>query len=103
MIHGSAYGENTTSTTERLMAGLDIINTLQETYETKAPVWIDNAESYNDFNIPKMDCQMILLKVADPIYEYEIGADGKPVIGVDGNPIIEKVLYDGSLKVEVGE
>jgi len=103
MIHGSAYGENTTSTTERLMAGLDIINTLQETYETKAPVWIDNAESYNDFNIPKMDCQMILLKVADPIYEYEIGADGKPVIGVDGNPIIEKVLYDGRLKVEAGE
>ena len=101
MIHGSPYGENTTSTTERLMAGLDIINTLQETYETKAPVWIDNAEAYNDFNIPEMDCQMILLKVASPVYEYKTDADGNPVLGTDGKPIIEKVLYDGSLKVEV--
>lgn len=64
MVHGSPYGENTTSTTERLMAGLDIINTLQEIYEVKAPIWIDNAESYNDFNIPQMDCQMVLLNVS---------------------------------------
>jgi DNA repair exonuclease SbcCD ATPase subunit len=64
MIHGSPYGENTTSTTERLMAGLDIIGTLQEIYEVKAPIWVDNAESYNDFNIPQMGCQMVLLSVS---------------------------------------
>ena len=73
MVHGSPYGENTTSTTERLMAGLDIINTLQEIYEIKAPIWIDNAESYNDFNIPKMDCQMILLNVSE---DSEIRVEG---------------------------
>jgi DNA repair exonuclease SbcCD ATPase subunit len=65
MVHGSAFGENTTSTTERLMAGLDIICTLQEIYETKAPIFIDNKESYNDWNIPQMDCQMVLLSVSD--------------------------------------
>jgi DNA repair exonuclease SbcCD ATPase subunit len=65
MVHGSPYGENTTSTTERLMAGLDIINTLQEIYEVKAPIWIDNAEAYNYHNIPEMDCQMIQLHVSE--------------------------------------
>lgn len=65
MVHGSVYGENTTSTTERLMAGLDIISTLQEIYDTKAPIFIDNKESYNDWNIPQMDCQMVLLSVSD--------------------------------------
>lgn len=73
MVHGSPYGENTTSTTERLMAGLDIINTLQEIYEIKAPIWVDNAESYNDFNIPKLDCQMILLNVSE---DSEIRVEG---------------------------
>ncbi len=73
MIHGSAYGENTTSTTERLMAGLDIINTLQEIYQVKAPIFVDNAESYNEFNIPQMDCQMIQLFVSD---DKEIRVEG---------------------------
>lgn len=63
MIHGSVYGENTTSTTERLMAGLDIVATLQDIYQIKAPVFIDDADLYNDWNIPEMDCQMILLLV----------------------------------------
>jgi hypothetical protein len=26
---------------------------------------VDNAETVNDFNLPKMDCQLILLKVTD--------------------------------------
>jgi hypothetical protein len=73
MVHGSPYGENTTSTTERLMAGLDIINTLQEIYQVKAPIFVDNAESYNDFNIPQMDCQMILLNVSE---DSEIRVEG---------------------------
>jgi DNA repair exonuclease SbcCD ATPase subunit len=65
MVHGSPYGENTTSTTERLMAGLDIVNTLQEIYGVKAPVFIDNAEAYNEQNVPKLDCQMIELFVSE--------------------------------------
>lgn len=64
-IHGAPYGENTTSTTERLMAGLDIVSTLQEIYGVKAPIWIDGKESYNDKNVPMMDCQMVMLTVSD--------------------------------------
>ena len=29
------------------------------------PIFIDNAESVNDFNLPDMDCQLIKLKVSD--------------------------------------
>ena len=47
----------------RIVAGLKIIKALQEFYGIYAPVFIDNAEGINDFNIPKMDCQLILLKV----------------------------------------
>lgn len=64
-IHGSEYGDNTTSQTEKLMAGLDVINTLQEIYGVKAPIWIDNKESYNDWNVPDMDSQLITLTVSE--------------------------------------
>ena len=49
----------------RIVVGLDIISTLQEAYGVKAPVWIDNAEGINGFNIPEMDCQMVTLAVSD--------------------------------------
>ena len=64
-IHGTDYGENTTSTTERLMAGMDIVATLQDIYGVKAPIFIDNKESYNDANVPEMDCQLIMLSVSE--------------------------------------
>lgn len=49
----------------RIVAGLKIIKALQELYGVSAPIFVDNAESVNDFNFPKMDCQMILLTVSD--------------------------------------
>lgn len=49
----------------RIVVGLDIIATLQDIYEVKAPVWVDNAEGLNDFNLPAMDCQMVTLSVSD--------------------------------------
>lgn len=49
----------------RVIAGLDIISALQEIYGVTAPIFIDNAESINDFNVPNMDGQLILLKVSD--------------------------------------
>ena len=64
-INGSDYGDNTTSTTERMMAGMDIINTLQELNEVKAPIFLDDADLYNDFNIPEMGCQVIKLCVSE--------------------------------------
>lgn len=49
----------------RVVAGLDIISALQEIYDVTAPIFIDNAESVNDFNLPDMSGQMILLKVSN--------------------------------------
>ena len=49
----------------KIIAGLDIISSLSGLYGVTAPVFIDNAEALNDFNIPEMDSQMVLLKVSD--------------------------------------
>ncbi len=49
----------------RIVAGLDIISSLSELYDVYCPIFTDNAESINEFNIPNMDSQMILLEVTD--------------------------------------
>lgn len=49
----------------RIVAGLDVIRAFQTARGVYAPIFLDNAESINDFNIPPMQCQMILLKVDD--------------------------------------
>lgn len=49
----------------KILAGLDVISALSELYGVSAPVFVDGAESINDFRIPDMDCQMVLLKVSD--------------------------------------
>lgn len=49
----------------KIIAGLAIISSLSALYGVSAPIFIDNAEALNDFNIPSMDCQMVLLKVSD--------------------------------------
>lgn len=49
----------------RIVAGLKIINALQQLYGVSAPIFIDNAESINEFNFPDMDCQLILLTVSE--------------------------------------
>lgn len=64
-INGSDYGENTTSTTERMMAGMDIIRTLQSIYQAEVPIFLDDADLYNDWNIPDMDSQIIKLCVSE--------------------------------------
>lgn len=53
------------NSSHKIIAGLDIISSLSALYGVSAPIFIDNAEALNDFNIPEMDCQMALLKVSD--------------------------------------
>lgn len=53
------------NTGHRIVAGLDIINTLSELYGVVAPIFIDNAESVNEFNLPELAAQMVLLSVSD--------------------------------------
>ena len=62
MVNGVPFSDLNTG--HRVVAGLDIISALQRIYEVTAPIFIDNAESVNDFNIPDMDGQLILLKVS---------------------------------------
>lgn len=58
----------------RIIAGLQIIKALQKLYGAYLPIFIDNAESVNDFNLPDMDCQIISLKVTeDRELKVEVG------------------------------
>lgn len=49
----------------RIVAGLDIIRSLSEMYGVSCPIFVDNAESLNEFNVPDMDAQLILLSVSE--------------------------------------
>lgn len=62
-VNGVPYGSLNNG--HRLVAGLQIIKALQTMYKAYMPIFVDNAESLNDFNIPDMDCQLIKLKVSE--------------------------------------
>lgn len=62
-INGVPYGSLNAG--HRIVAGLQIIKALQTLYGVYMPIFIDNAESVNNFNLPTMNCQMILLKVSE--------------------------------------
>lgn len=49
----------------RIVAGLDIIRSLSEMCGVSCPIFVDNAESLNEFNVPDMDAQLILLSVSE--------------------------------------
>lgn len=69
-INGVPYGSLNAG--HRIVAGLQIIKALQGLYGVSMPVFVDNAESVNDFNMPVMDCQIILLKVSDGDLRVEV-------------------------------
>ena len=62
-VNGVPY--NTLNSGHRIVAGLTIIKALQRLYDCNSLVFIDNAETINEVNIPAMDNQLILLKVTD--------------------------------------
>ena len=49
----------------RIIAGLDIIQSLSNLYEVSCPVFIDNSEAVNEVNFPEMNAQMIHLAVTN--------------------------------------
>lgn len=49
----------------RIIAGLDIIQSLSNLYEVSCPVFIDNSEAVNEVNFPDMNAQTIHLAVTD--------------------------------------
>lgn len=62
-VNGVPY--STLNSGHRIVAGLDIIRSLSELYGVSVPIFIDNAESLNEFNVPDMDAQLILLSVSE--------------------------------------
>lgn len=59
----------------RIVAGLDIIRSISELYGVKCPIFIDNSESVNEFNIPDMGTQMIFLEVTED-KEMKVESEG---------------------------
>lgn len=57
----------------RIIAGLQIIKTLQSVFDSSAPIFVDNSEAVNEYNYPHMDCQMVFLQVTDD-KELKVGA-----------------------------
>lgn len=62
-VNGVPY--STLNSGHRIVAGLDIIRSLSELYGVSCPIFVDNAESLNEFNVPNMDTQLILLTVTE--------------------------------------
>lgn len=62
-VNGVPY--STLNSGHRIVAGLDIIRSLSELYGVNVPIFVDNAESLNEFNVPDMDAQLILLSVTE--------------------------------------
>ena len=63
-IDGYRFGEST-NTGREIRGKLDICQSLQKFYGMSVPIILDNAESINEFNLPEIDSQLILLTVTD--------------------------------------
>jgi len=62
--NGSYYGDNVSSGAEKIIIGLEFIRGLQKILGISTFVVIDNAESINEYNIPKMESQLIEIRVS---------------------------------------
>ena len=60
LINGVPYSN--ANSTGKINAGIEVINTLSEFYNVQAPIWVDNAESYNKLSDTKS--QLIRLIVS---------------------------------------
>jgi DNA repair exonuclease SbcCD ATPase subunit len=49
----------------RIVFGIKMIDLLSKLYNVQVPVFVDNAESVNDWNLPNVNYQLILLKVTE--------------------------------------
>jgi hypothetical protein len=62
-VNGVPYGSLNNG--NRIVAGLEIIKTLQRIFNVSIPVFVDNAEAISTGNFPEMECQVIKLIVTD--------------------------------------
>jgi len=64
MVDGYLFGD-TTNEGREIAAKIDICQSIQKIKGISCPIFLDRAESINDFNIPEVDCQIVLLSVTD--------------------------------------
>lgn len=63
-IDGKAFNESL-NTGKELEGKLDICEGLQNFYDKHYPIFLDNAESINSWNVPEVDTQLVLLTVTE--------------------------------------
>ena len=68
------------NTGAKIQAGLDIISGLQEIYQVRMPIFIDNAEAVTDWKI-NLECQQIKLFADSKYKELTFFANGERVEG----------------------
>lgn len=96
-VDGKRFGDST-NTGREIIAKLDICNSLQKFFGISLPVFLDGAESINKDKIPKIENQLILLKVISPMYLDENGNLNE--VDETFNPYKHKIVDDGHLRIE---
>lgn len=56
---------------DRLLVEIAMVRGFQKMNNLDLPIWIDNSESINDYRLPDLDTQMIVLKVTDGKLQVE--------------------------------
>lgn len=56
---------------DRLLVETAMVRGFQKMNNLDFPIWIDNSESINDYRLPKLDTQMIVLKVTNDTLKLE--------------------------------
>jgi len=64
MIDGKRFGESL-NTGREILGKLDICQSLQKFYDTYVPIFLDNAESLNEYNVPELETQLVRLTVTE--------------------------------------
>ena len=77
LVHGVPYAA--ASTGEKISRGVALTSLLRKVYNISAPLFIDNSESVDDFEVPK-DCQTIFLKRIDTDDKIELNKNKDAII-----------------------
>ena len=63
--NGSYVDYPNANTAAQILGGLDVIDALSELYGISVPVFVDNSECLDSENTPKVNSQLVLLRVTD--------------------------------------
>ena len=62
---------NTCNSASKKIIGCEVCEAFQQHYDVSLPLFIDGAESINDFNLPDHFGQRIVLKVSDSDFSVD--------------------------------